>query len=54
MDELQELQDYAQESMHAEEDGTKKVSNWNKELESKLFSYQEVKTEMTRLQVLVV
>ena len=40
------LKDHVQESMLEEEEDMKKVNNWCKELESKLLSCEEMKTEM--------
>ena len=46
LDELRELKDHAQELMLEEEEEMEKVNNWGKEVESKIISYEEMKTEM--------
>lgn len=46
LNELRELKNHNQESLSEEEEDMEKVSNWGKELESKLLSCVEMKTEI--------
>lgn len=46
LDEFRELKDHAQEPILKEQEDMEKVNNWGKELESKLLSCEEMKTEM--------
>ena len=46
LDKLRELKDHAQEPILEEQEDMEKVKKWGKELESKLLSCEETKTEM--------
>lgn len=46
LNELRELKNHNQESLSEEEEDMEKVSNWGKELESKLLPCVEMKTEI--------
>lgn len=46
LNELRELKNHNQEPLSEEEEDMEKVSNWGKELESKLLSCVEMKTEI--------
>lgn len=46
LNELRELKNHNQESLSEDEEDMEKVSNWGKELESKLLSCVEMKTEI--------
>ena len=46
LNELRELKNHNQESLSEEEEDMEKLSNWGKELESKLLSCVEMKTEI--------
>ena len=48
LNELRELKNHNQESLSEEEEDMEKVSNWGKELESKLLSCVEMKTEIEK------